>query len=430
MKKWVLLLPGFFLSLLSFSQTKLEGSWTGFINYKHSSWPIRLHVPPQKEVVQQVLLDLPSLVFAEEPIEAMLNHDTLKMELPFGLGEHNFFIQEEKLQSGHATFPIQMVKAPPPPYRKVKLEWTSDHSLLKGHLYLPNITGPHPLMIRLHGSNTVSRDKWEYRSWADYFARLGLAVIVFDKRGEGKSEGNWQEASFNQLARDVVSVLGKVKDLEEIDTTKIILGGGSQAAYVATIAHQMSRSIDYLLLSSVPAVEVIEQEYWSLKSRMEQDERSSEDIQEALAYQELYFHYVRTGRNWATLSEEVKRLEGKAWIEYLDWPRSPEDLNWWRTTYDQFRPGIHLKNISIPSLIIYGEEDSVTPPQIMIPILKGIFESGNVRDYEIYQLAGAGHDLEMKAGRDRWGRFLWPRKHPEMLRIIEEWLEAHHILRR
>lgn len=425
MKKCLYILSGVCLPLLVFSQTNWEGSWTGFIQYQNSSWPVRLHISHEDEV----LLDLPSLILAEEPLEAFLNHDTIRMELPFGLGQHHFFMKEEQLFSRHPSFPIHLKRDAPPPYQKEKLEWYCNKTLLKGELYIPEQEGPHPLMIRLHGANTSSTDIWAYRSWADYFARLGVAVIIFDRRGEGNSGGSWQDASFNQLAEDVLALLKKVPELINIDTSKIILGGGSQAAYVATIAHQMSESIDYLILSSVSATEVIEQEYWALKFRMEKDGRPPEEIQQAIAYQELYFHYVRTGRNWETLSEEIKRLADKPWMKYLDMPRSPEDLNWWRNTYDHFRPGLHLRGISIPTLFIYGEEDTVTPPQIMVPLLKGLLESGSLTDYEIYQLPGAGHDLEMRPGMDRWGRFLWPRKHPEMLQIIEEWLLKHHILR-
>ncbi len=426
MKK-ILILWTLFLGIQgSFCQSSFDGHWTGFIEYKNSSWPMKLQVNFGNRE-NPVLLSLPSLIYAQEPIKASQLKDTLLIELPFGLGKHSLLRVDDKLKSLNINISVLLEEDSPPPYNIQDIEWNIDHAVLKGKIYVPSQGGPFPLMIRLHGSATGTIRSWEYRSWADYFARKGIAVIIYDRRGEGQSSGHISDASFDQLANDAIALINKVKSESFIDSDKIILGGGSQACYVSFIIQEENKDVDFLMLSSCSSVEVIEQEYLALRTRMIRDGRSMDEIQEALAYQQLYFYYIRTGRNWKVLATEAKAAEEKTWGKYIDMPRTEEDLKWWRATFDQFLPEKHLTKVKIPGLYIYGEEDPITPPQVMMPMLKYYFKQSGFTDYEIYQIPDVGHNQELNIGYDQWGRLQWPEKHPEMLHLIGKWFERHGI---
>src|SRR5262249_39744931 len=88
-------------------------------------------------------------------------------------------------------------------WRAEEVSFEGPGARLSGTLYIPAAQGPHAALVFVHGSGPQARlDNW---SMADRFARAGIACLSFDKRGTGKSTGNWQQADFDLLADDVIA---------------------------------------------------------------------------------------------------------------------------------------------------------------------------------------------------------------------------------
>ena len=68
-----------------------------------------------------------------------------------------------------------------------------------GTQMLPDTPGPHPAVLFAHGSGDATRN---VAIWNPYFVRLGMAVLSLDKRGAGKSTGDWHTASMDDMAND------------------------------------------------------------------------------------------------------------------------------------------------------------------------------------------------------------------------------------
>jgi len=60
-----------------------------------------------------------------------------------------------------------------------------------------------------------------------------VAVLYFDKRGIGQSEGKWFNTSFEERAADVKAAADYLKTLSNIDTNKIAVVGHSQGGCLA-----------------------------------------------------------------------------------------------------------------------------------------------------------------------------------------------------
>ncbi len=127
----------------------------------------------------------------------------------------------------------------PTPYKQEQVNCRNGDVTLAGTLFIPSTKKRHPAVLFLHGSGTATRDG--NRFLADHFARQGVATLIFDKRGSGSSTGNWREADFNDLAKDVLACVQVLKSRKDIDTKKIGLVGASQAGWVAPLAASMSR---------------------------------------------------------------------------------------------------------------------------------------------------------------------------------------------
>jgi hypothetical protein len=63
---------------------------------------------------------------------------------------------------------------------------------LSGTLLLPATKGPHPAIVLGHGSEAQDRNGHvgNIRFMADHLARHGIAALIYDKRGSGRSSGD------------------------------------------------------------------------------------------------------------------------------------------------------------------------------------------------------------------------------------------------
>jgi len=81
--------------------------------------------------------------------------------------------------------PVAATTTPTSGYRAV--EFTSDGAALRGRLYLPK-RWPAPVVVMAHGfSATIPMVTDRY---ADRFREGGFAVLAFDHRGHGSSDGH------------------------------------------------------------------------------------------------------------------------------------------------------------------------------------------------------------------------------------------------
>jgi uncharacterized protein len=85
--------------------------------------------------------------------------------------------------------------------------------LLSGTLVLPSGKGPNPAIVRIHGSRPQTRRN-KVDGWC---AHHGVAYLSFDKRGAGKSTGDWREAGISELADDVLSAVRFLRQGKDIE---------------------------------------------------------------------------------------------------------------------------------------------------------------------------------------------------------------------
>ena len=119
-------------------------------------------------------------------------------------------------------------KLPSKAYSIEKLSVKSKSVNLSAEIYKPATNILHPAMVLLHGSTTSL--KKQYSFYANFFANIGFEVLIFDKRGNGESTGNYSTTSYDDLVDDVISCLMVLKNSKTVDTTKIGLWGFSQGA--------------------------------------------------------------------------------------------------------------------------------------------------------------------------------------------------------
>ena len=82
--------------------------------------------------------------------------------------------------------------------KREDIDFSNGAVRLAGTLISPARGGKHPAIILVHGSGAENR---EYiLPFARFLIRRGIAVLGYDKRGVGGSTGDWNAASFDDLA--------------------------------------------------------------------------------------------------------------------------------------------------------------------------------------------------------------------------------------
>jgi pimeloyl-ACP methyl ester carboxylesterase len=255
-------------------------------------------------------------------------------------------------------------------WREEEVSFESPSAHLSGTLYLPIAKGPHPALVVVHGSGPQIRlDTWQM---ADRFARAGIACLAFDKRGAGKSTGDWHEAGFDVLAEDVLAGVELLRSRAEIRRDQIGLWGVSQAGWVIPLAASKSDHVAFCIPVSGGAVSPAEQELW----------RRTE-----------YLKYFGCG---PVLVEAMRR--GVAmhyqWEELFKGGRFPippifevEPLNMYHDA-----PAV-IRQVHQPVLAIFGELDRLTPPKESAAIWARELGAAGNRDYAVRIFPRATHGL-------------------------------------
>lgn len=98
-----------------------------------------------------------------------------------------------------------------------------------------------PVIIFLVGSAGNSSHKTTYKDFTEFFfentfLKNGFAVVYFDKRGVGKSEGKWYETTFEQRALDAKNVALAIRQFDFVDQEKLFVVGHSQGGWIVQVA--------------------------------------------------------------------------------------------------------------------------------------------------------------------------------------------------
>lgn len=148
-----------------------------------------------------------------------------------------------------------------------EIQFTNGDVTLSGVLELPTGNGKVPLVIFVHGSGRRTRD--DYQPVATELVKAGYAVFRYDKRGAGKSSGDFMEVGTHNsneriplLASDAVAAIKSLKSHSRIDRKKVIVIGGSQAGRIIPVIAGITDVAATVCISG-PTVSVGEEIYYS-----------------------------------------------------------------------------------------------------------------------------------------------------------------------
>ena len=243
-------------------------------------------------------------------------------------------------------------------HSEITFQNRSQDLALAGLLFVPQGDGPFPAAVVIHGSGTSRRDNGWYLTLTKHLQDSGIVVLLPDKRGSEKSEGDWTTSSFMDLATDTMAAIEHLRAQQSVPLSGIGVIGMSQGGWIAPVVASQDDDLAFLV-SMVGSVVT---------------------PREQLLYEEN--HNLRQLGFLPGISN-VLAYAGYANVRYLAQPQLYDLI----VDYD---PLPYWQEISIDSLALFGAEDTNVPTTESAKRLLNL-DNPRIR-VEIYQ--GSGHALE------------------------------------
>ena len=316
------------------------------------------------------------------------------------------------------TFSIKRGDAKPPTFKQEEVSFRNGDVTLSGTLLLPLAKGPHPAVVFLHGAGAEGR--YGGRFLGEYLTRYGIAALIYDKRGVGKSTGDWKRSDFNDLAEDAIAGIHLLQQRKEINPKQIGLYGHSQGGMIAPLIASRSKDVAFIISGAGSAVPVYESDINSVTNQVRAKGISGNDLAEATEFIKMFVNVMRTGQGWEQFDRAVEKVRETKWFPMLHVP--PKDHWMWafhKRIYD-YNSADYWAQVSIPVLVIYGERDLYVPlAQTYLNIDSALSKAKN-RDYTILVLPRASHSfiIEPEVGQP----FEWSHIAPGFPDLLTAWI--------
>jgi pimeloyl-ACP methyl ester carboxylesterase len=292
---------------------------------------------------------------------------------------------------------------------------------LSGTLISPVTGGKHPAIILVHGSGAENR---EYMlPWARFLIRRGVAVLGYDKRGVGESTGDWNTASFDDLAGDAVAAVEYVKTRADIDRAHIGLLGISQAGWIMPLAAVRAKDLAFLVSISGAGVPAAETTIDQARNEMTMTGMPPQTVDEIIGLLKLQYEFARTGKGWDEYAAARDKLVAKMGAAPKTIPGTPDDpyFQFIRRIYF-YDPVPTLRQLQTPTLALWGELDNNVLAEKNRAAWAAALEAGGNRDYTLKILPKANHaQWEAKIGSNAETKSL-QRFVPSYFTTIDDWL--------
>jgi pimeloyl-ACP methyl ester carboxylesterase len=251
-----------------------------------------------------------------------------------------------------------------------------------------------------------------------------MAVLGYDKRGVGRSTGNWKTASFEDLAGDAVAAFEYLKSRRDVDSGQIGLLGVSQAGWIMPIAAVRAKDISFLISVSGPAVPAAETTIDHAQNEMKAGGMPPETVEQIVSLMKLQYQFARTGQGWDEYAATRDRIVSRGGAAARDaFPGSPDDSSWEliRRLYF-YDPAPTLRQLQVPTLALFGELDNNVLAEKDKAAWAAALKVGGNPDYTLRILPKANHlQLEAKLGTNAEMASL-DRFVPVYFTTIQHWL--------
>lgn len=275
------------------------------------------------------------------------------------------------------------------------VEFHNQDVKLAGSLLLPKSGQPHPAVVFVHGAGRQTRES--YRELGEYFASQGIAALIYDKRGAGKSGGTYESRwPYENLVNDTLSAVRFLKQRGEISPSQIGIWGLSQGAEIGAIAASRSEDIRFIITVGASVADGM-----------------------------MFYYRDNLFRTYGLSSDTLRDVAEKAHLAQYSlphiWQEGPLVTSFVPRSYPPPDEYVHpaWSHVKQPVLAMWGQLDQHVPVGESVAGLKNSLARVNNENWTIVVLPRANHDLgisETGALHSKWRGYP-----PGALQTMTDW---------
>lgn len=266
---------------------------------------------------------------------------------------------------------------------------------LAGTLYLP-ATGDHlPAVVALHSALVDSRDAALYRHLREGLPAMGIAVLLYDRRGSGGSSGSLKGSDYETLASDAVAGQHALAGVSRIDPKRIGFWGLSQGGWLALLAASSSPNAAFAIVVSAPLVTPEKQMQFATANLLAVRGYPQSAVERMLTARKAWADYMHGTGSRDGAASALRQVETEAWFKLAflpkasELPAKPQDSSW-RKEMD-IDPVAVVRKISAPLLFLYGGADPWVPVAESVDQLRTLVGERPQIAYAV--VPGASHEM-------------------------------------
>lgn len=333
------------------------------------------------------------------------------------------------------------------PYQQEEVKFVNPNGghQLAGTLTIPEDGKFEKVVVLITGSGPQNRDEEllghkPFLVLSDRMTRNGIAVLRYDDRGIGESEGAFRGATSKDFADDVTAAVSFLKNRKDMEGKKIGLMGHSEGGMIAPMVASENESVDFIILLAGPGIDIVE--LMMLQTDMI---GASEGVSEAERARNKkanrrVFEYLRKNHDKGEeeLKKELQQISDELMKELTAEEKAelPNQENMfaenmgmmldkWFLYFMQFSPDDFLKKVNCPVLAVNGSLDlQVTAKENLEGIERSLKKANNknvtVREFEglnhLFQKSETGAPAEYAVLEETFNE--------EVINYLVEWIRT------
>ncbi len=333
---------------------------------------------------------------------------------------------------------------PPFPYQTLELVIANPQAprvQLAATLSIPTSAQPVPAVVLISGSGPQDRDETiagHKPFWviADHLSRNGIAVLRFDDRGVGESQGDHSTATSVDLASDVEAIIAHLRTHPGIDPRRLGLCGHSEGALISCMVAARDSELAFVVLLAGPGVDGEQ----ILTSQMRQIQLAQgadpAEVTRQLSIQSVFLELSRkfsqleqaefieaAQARLEPLMSEAERSANQA--QLLATLAAAQVLNPWFRSFIDYDPADDLQRLRCPVLAITGDKDVQVVADLNMAAMKQAFAASGNQHTDVRIAAGLNHLLQpCTTGNIDEYQLIEQTLDPSVLTAITAWILA------
>ena len=452
--KNILILFIFLLSINSLQAQKITGDWYGSLNVQGTELPLVFHLQ-KNDSSYSATMDSPTQGGYNIKVDqTQYDNSIVEMEIEAAMVKYkgNYDKKTQKINGTFTqrgmSFPLNLnrekktteVNRPqepkkPFPYNSQDISFYNDVDKIKlaGTLTTPKNKKNFPTVILITGSGPQNRNEeaMNHKPFlviSDYLTRNGIAVLRYDDRGVGESEGDYSTANSKDLSRDTEAAIKFLKSRKEINKNKIGLIGHSEGGLIAPMIATNSEDVSFLVLLAGPGLKG--EELLLLQKKLTEQKSGINELAVNKS-QEIFKGAYDIISDFRGNDDELRNMLKKYFNQKFNNAIGKSQLNSliqqmtspWMKYFIKYDPSSVLEKIDVPVLALFGKND------LQVPAIENskVFEEIDNKNIQILLLDNLNHLFqESKTGLPNEYSHIEETISPKVLNIVSKWITEHN----